>query len=156
MSIKLKVVVLGDNEPIADNIVNMLFRDENIESVFVEHDGEEGLISILNNEPDLIFTDNQMPKKTGIELIEELEHYTFEEKPKVVLVTGDTDPDIYQKARELGFEIVQKPISEETVHRIVKEVVDGQVTDYIKKSEVENKTSNKSKGLFSKWLNNRK
>ncbi len=156
MSIKLKVVVLDDNEPIADNIVNMLFRDENIESVFVEHDGEEGLISILNNEPDLIFTDNQMPKKTGIELIEELEHYTFEEKPKVVLVTGDTDPDIYQKARELGFEIVQKPISEETVHRIVKEVVDGQVTDYIKKSEVENKTSNKSKGLFSKWLNNRK
>ena len=140
MSIKLKVVVLDDNEPIADNIVNMLFRDENIESVFVEHDGEEGLISILNNEPDLIFTDNQMPKKTGIELIEELEHYTFEEKPKVVLVTGDTDPDIYQKARELGFEIVQKPISEETVHRIVKEVVDGQVTDYIKKSEVENKT----------------
>lgn len=133
MSIKLKVVVLDDNEPIADNIVNMLFRDENIESVFVEHDGEEGLISILNNEPDLIFTDNQMPKKTGIELIEELEHYTFEEKPKVVLVTGDTDPDIYQKARELGFEIVQKPISEETVHRIVKEVVDGQVTDYIKK-----------------------
>lgn len=156
MSIKLKVVVLDDNEPIADNIVNMLFRDENIESVFVEHDGEEWLISILNNEPDLIFTDNQMPKKTGIELIEELEHYTFEEKPKVVLVTGDTDPDIYQKARELGFEIVQKPISEETVHRIVKEVVDGQVTDYIKKSEVENKTSNKSKGLFSKWLNNRK
>lgn len=156
MSIKLKVVVLDDNEPIADNIVNMLFRDENIESVFVEHDGEEGLISILNNEPDLIFTDNQMPKKTGIELIEELEHYTFEEKPKVVLVTGDTDPDIYQKARELGFEIVQKPISEETVHGIVKEVVDGQVTDYIKKSEVENKTSNKSKGLFSKWLNNRK
>lgn len=133
MSIKLKVVVLDDNEPIADNIVNMLFRDENIESVFVEHDGEEWLISILNNEPDLIFTDNQMPKKTGIELIEELEHYTFEEKPKVVLVTGDTDPDIYQKARELGFEIVQKPISEETVHRIVKEVVDGQVTDYIKK-----------------------
>lgn len=41
MSIKLKVVVLDDNEPIADNIVNMLFRDENIESVFVEHDGEE-------------------------------------------------------------------------------------------------------------------
>ena len=38
----------------------------------------------------------------------------------------------------------------------VKEVVDGQVTDYIKKSEVENKTSNKSKRLFSKWLNNRK
>lgn len=66
MSIKLKVVVLDDNEPIADNIVNMLFRDENIESVFVEHDGEEGLISILNNEPDLIFTDNQMPKKTGL------------------------------------------------------------------------------------------
>ena len=156
MSIKLKVVVLDDNEPIADNIGNMLFRDENIESVFVEHDGEEGLISILNNEPDLIFTDNQMPKKTGIELIEELEHYTFEEKPKVVLVTGDTDPGIYQKARELGFEIVQKPISEETVHRIVKEVVDGQVRDYIKKSEVENKTSNKSKRLFSKWLNNRK
>lgn len=156
MSIKLKVVVLDDNEPIADNIGNMLFRDENIESVFVEHDGEEGLISILNNEPDLIFTDNQMPKKTGIELIEELEHYTFEEKPKVVLVTGDTDPGIYQKARELEFEIVQKPISEETVHRIVKEVVDGQVTDYIKKSEVENKTSNKSKRLFSKWLNNRK
>ena len=123
--------------------MHMILQNENIERVFVEHNGEEGLISILNNEPDLIFTDNQMPKKTGIQLIEELQYYTFETKPRVVLVTGDSDASIYQKAREFDFELVQKPISEETIHRIIKEVLEEQVTDYIAKTGIETKKENK-------------
>lgn len=107
----------------------------------------------MNNSPDIIFTDNQMPKKTGIELIEELKYYTFEQKPKIVLVTGDSDPSIYQKARELNFEVVHKPISDDIINMIIKEVVDGQVTDYIEKNKVETKTACKKKGFFSKLFN---
>lgn len=89
MSIKVKVEILDDMKILADNLAAKVLKNENVEEVFVEYNGEDGLTSILNNSPDIIFTDNQMPKKTGMELIEELKYYTFEQKPKIVLVTGD-------------------------------------------------------------------
>ena len=142
MSIKVKVEILDDMKILADNLAAKVLKNENVEEVFVEYNGEDGLTSILNNSPDIIFTDNQMPKKTGIELIEELKYYTFEQKPKIVLVTGDSDPSIYQKA-----------ISDDIINMIIKEVVDGQVTDYIEKNKVETKTACKKKGFFSKLFN---
>ena len=147
MSIKVKVEILDDMKILADNLAAKVLKNENVEEVFVEYNGEDGLTSILNNSPDIIFTDNQMPKKTGIELIEELKYYTFEQRPKIVLVTGDSDPSIYQKAR------VHKPISDDIINMIIKEVVDGQVTDYIEKNKVETKTACKKKGFFSKLFN---
>ena len=153
MSIKVKVEILDDMKILADNLAAKVLKNENVEEVFVEYNGEDGLTSILNNSPDIIFTDNQMPKKTGMELIEELKYYTFEQKPKIVLVTGDSDPSIYQKARELNFEVVPKPISDDIINMIIKEVVDGQVTDYIEKNKVETKTACKKKRFFSKLFN---
>ena len=139
MSIKVKVEILDDMKILADNLAAKVLKNENVEEVFVEYNGEDGLTSILN--------------KTGIELIEELKYYTFEQKPKIVLVTGDSDPSIYQKARELNFEVVHKPISDDIINMIIKEVVDGQVTDYIEKNKVETKTACKKKGFFSKLFN---
>ena len=39
------------------------------------------------------------------------------------------------------------------INMIIKEVVDGQVTDYIEKNKVETKTACKKKGFFSKLFN---
>ena len=49
MSIKVKVEILDDMKILADNLAAKVLKNENVEEVFVEYNGEDGLTSILNN-----------------------------------------------------------------------------------------------------------
>lgn len=154
MSIKLKVVVIDDMKILADNLCSVILENENVEEVYTEYNGEDGLISILNNEPDIVFTDNQMPCRTGIEFIEELQHYQFEQMPKLVLVTADNDIELIRKSQELGFELVHKPISDRRVFEIIEEVANTESD--IKTREQEQKIEVKKENFFTRIFNKNK
>lgn len=117
MKEKLKILVADDMKVIAENMQSIIATNENVEKVHIALDGEDAFIQILNFQPDLVFTDNQMPKRTGIELIEYIKDFPNLEKiPQFVLVTGDREPELISKAREWGFDIEFKPISKDMIH----------------------------------------
>lgn len=122
MENKLKIVVADDMKSIADNMQSIIAGNERVEKVWVAYDGEEEIIRIMNLEPDLVFTDMQMPKRTGIDVIEAIRCYpSVRKKPKFVLVTADRDSSIVIKARELGFDIEYKPISAQRINEIIND-----------------------------------
>lgn len=122
MENKLKIVVADDMKSIADNMQSIIAGNERVEKVWVAYDGEEEIIRIMNLEPDLVFTDMQMPKRTGIDVIEAIKCYpSVRKKPKFVLVTADRDSNIVIKARELGFDIEYKPISAQRINEIIND-----------------------------------
>ena len=101
METKLKIVVADDVKVIAENMQSVIAKNPRVEKVLTAFDGEDEVIKIMNLKPDIVFTDMQMPKKTGLEVIEEIQgNLSIMKKPKFILVTADRDSSLIVKARE--------------------------------------------------------
>lgn len=79
-----KKVILIDDEPLARGIVKeYLLNYSDLDLVAECNNGYEGIKAIMQHKPDLIFLDIQMPKITGFEMLELLEHV-----PSVIFTTA--------------------------------------------------------------------
>ena len=89
---KIKVLVADDMEIIVRNMKSVIEKNPKVERVDSAFNGEDEINAILNLRPDIVFTDMQMPKKTGLEVIEEImTNNSIEKKPQFILVTADRD-----------------------------------------------------------------
>lgn len=83
MSEKLRTIIVEDEE-LARNLMKSFLSDhEKIEIIAECENGFEGIKTINELKPDLVFLDIQMPKITGFELLELLEH-----KPQIIFATA--------------------------------------------------------------------
>ena len=120
MERKLKVLVADDIEILAKNMSSIISKNERVENVKYVLNGEEEINEILSFQPDIVFTDMQMPKKTGLEVISEVKINTsVEKKPEFILVTADRDSSYFTKASKLGFSLEYKPISAERINEYI-------------------------------------
>jgi two-component system, LytTR family, response regulator len=79
----LRAIII-DDEPLARSIVKEYLQYiPDIELVGECNDGFEGVKSIMQHQPDLIFLDIQMPKINGFEMLE-----LIEQKPAVIFTTA--------------------------------------------------------------------
>lgn len=161
MKEKIKVVVADDMKTIAENMQSIIAGNSRIEKVWTAFDGEEAIIQIMRLEPDLVFIDNQMPKRTGIEVIEAIQSYpAVRIKPKFVLVTGDRDSSLIVKARDIGFNIEYKPISAEKINQYINEFepveLNTEEEEKKMKKEIEEvRKELKKQGFFKRLLKNK-
>jgi two-component system LytT family response regulator len=80
---KIRVVIIDDEAPARDIIKFYLQEVESAEVIAECADGFTGLKTISAMKPDLVFLDIQMPRLTGIELLEVLT-----EKPEIIFTTA--------------------------------------------------------------------
>ena len=80
---KIRTIIIDDETPARDLIKHYLKEVESIEVIAECADGFSGLKSISSLKPDLVFLDIQMPRLTGIELVEVLT-----EKPEIIFTTA--------------------------------------------------------------------
>ena len=70
----MKKIIIIDDEPLARSIVKEYLQDHKEFEVVAEcDDGFQGIKSIAQHQPDLIFLDIQMPKINGFEMLELLD-----------------------------------------------------------------------------------
>ncbi len=120
MKEKIKVVVADDVQVIAENMKLIIDKNPNVEKTLVAFNGEEEIKKILEAEPDIVFTDFQMPNKNGIDVIDTiLNNENIKKKPQFILVTADRDISIVNKAREMHFDVEYKPISENRINEYI-------------------------------------
>lgn len=67
---KIKVLIIDDEQLARDLLKNYLSKDIRLELVGECSNGFEGVLSIQELKPDLVFLDIQMPKITGFEMLE--------------------------------------------------------------------------------------
>lgn len=83
MSEKLRTIIVEDEELARNLMKSFLSSNDKIEIIAECENGFEGVKMINELKPDLVFLDIQMPKITGFELLELLEH-----KPQIIFATA--------------------------------------------------------------------
>lgn len=106
---KKKVLIIDDSFDITRVLKSAIFTlDPNIE-VLVTPSAEEAMLEISTGQLDLIITDIRLPGISGLELLRKIR----DRHPdvKIVMMSGITDRDIEDRAREAGANIfLRKPI----------------------------------------------
>lgn len=101
-------VVIIDDEPLSREIVKAYLRNFPDMEVLQEcGDGFEGVKAIQEHKPDLIFLDIQMPKITGFEMLELIDH-----KPSVIFITA-YDAFAIKAFEANAVDYLLKPVAEE-------------------------------------------
>ncbi len=115
---KIRILIIDDEAPAREIIKHYLKEVDNIEVIAECADGFSGLKSISEMKPDLVFLDIQMPRLTGVELVEVLT-----EKPKIIFTTAYDQYAI--KAFELNaVDYLMKPFHKRRFLNAVKKAID--------------------------------
>jgi two-component system LytT family response regulator len=120
---KIRTIIVEDEAPARDIIRHYLNEVGDIEIIAECTDGFSGLKTISSMKPDLVFLDIQMPRLTGIEMLE-----VMTEKPVIIFTTAYDQFAL--KAFELNaVDYLLKPFPKrrflEAVNKAVKKIDSG-------------------------------
>ncbi len=111
----MKKIILIDDEPLARLILKEYLSTYPMLEIVAEcNDGFEGIKAIVENKPDLIFLDIQMPKISGFEMLELLE-----QAPAVIFTTA-FDEYALKAFDENAIDYLLKPFSKERFDKALK------------------------------------
>ncbi len=113
---KIKTIIVDDERLAREAFKSLLSNFESIEIVGEYKNAKETEKGILEQEPDLVFIDIQMPGETGLELIERLDN-----PPRTVFVTAYDEFAI--KAFELNaYDYLLKPLDEDRLSEVIARI----------------------------------
>jgi DNA-binding NtrC family response regulator len=116
----MKVLVVDDNRLLATTIQEIL-EDDGLE-VMSAGDGIDGYSAYLSFQPDMIITDIQMPRKTGLEMMKHIRIHN--PMIKTIYMSGDLDsfrPLLKEEKKRYPISFFEKPFSIESLMRVVAE-----------------------------------
>src|SRR5262249_38939140 len=105
----MRVLVVDDEAPARQRLIDVLRKDANIAEVMEATDGMVAVTMIERDEPDLVFLDVQMPELDGLGVIEAV---GAAEMPLTVLVTA-YDQHAIQAFEANALDYLLKPYSDE-------------------------------------------
>lgn len=109
-------IIIEDEKPARDLLRAYLEEFEQMEILGEYDNGFEGLKAVNEMKPDVIFLDVQMPKLTGFEMLEVLEHH-----PEVVFTTA-YDQYAIQAFEQNAVDYLLKPFSRERFREAIEKL----------------------------------
>ncbi|MEM7348757.1 MAG: response regulator, partial [Chloroflexota bacterium] len=118
---QLKVLVIDDNRQIREFVTKCVLEPEGFQ-VEVACDGAEGLAKALTIKPDLILMDYEMPRLTGLEVLQRLRNDNC--KTPVILMTSHGSEQIAIEFFRLGLQdYITKPFQVDHLLDIIENVL---------------------------------
>ena len=85
----INILISDDNNDLVELIFKEIFRkNKNFRLSDYTYDGESTFDSIIKYQPDVIILDIQMPKKSGVEIIEQLNLLNNKYKPYIIVISS--------------------------------------------------------------------
>lgn len=121
----IRVLFAEDQTIVRRGIVGLLHLTPDIRVIGEAADGNEALTEIRAIRPDVALLDIRMPKRSGIEVLEELTQFG-EAVPTIFLTTFDEDP-LFLKAVQAGANgFLLKDVSLERLSETIRAVAGGE------------------------------
>ena len=120
----IRIVLVDDQTLVRQGIRSLLELSGDIEIVAEASDGEEGLVAIRRERPDVVLLDVRMPKKGGIDVLRDLQA-AGNAPPAILLTTFDDDEVLLagMKAGARGY--LLKDVSLEQLTGAIRTVAGG-------------------------------
>ncbi len=115
---KIKAIIVEDEIPAQDLLKHYISKHQNIDVLDICNDGFKAVKSINNTKPDIIFLDIQIPKITGIELLELIDYNP------VVIFTTAYDKYAINAFEQNAADYLLKPFSEERFNKAINKALD--------------------------------
>lgn len=119
-----KIMIAEDNEKLIAYYECIFSRDTNVKIIGYATDGESALEMYNRIKPDILFLDLNLPKKSGLELINDLSINYKKEKQKcnIVVITGDDSLRSELFNTRKVYRIIPKPADIEILYDTVTEM----------------------------------
>jgi DNA-binding NtrC family response regulator len=102
-----KILVIDDEKSIRDTLKEILEYEDH--QVDLAADGEEGLEQFKNNKYDIVLLDIKMPKKDGIEVLEDI--FGVATDVPVIMISGHGNIDTAVESIKKGaYDFIEKPL----------------------------------------------
>ena len=119
---KLTAIIVDDEYRIGQLISRLIhFQEIDVELLKIFDNSSEALVFILENHPDIVISDIQMPVIDGLELIRHVHESQF--FPHFILISGYKEFEYARTALKYGVEdYLLKPVNETELNQILKKV----------------------------------
>lgn len=100
----IRVLIVDDSVFMRTVLADIMGSDDSIEIVGSAEDGVIALQKIDELSPDVVTLDIQMPNMDGIEMLEQMKMRSYENRPRILMLSTLTskDADLTKRALDLG------------------------------------------------------
>lgn len=120
---KIKIGIADDNKEFCEILVDYFEEKEDIELVFVCHDGIKAIENVKSKQPDILILDMVMPHLDGLGVLEEINDIELEKYPKTIALSAVGQEVVTQKAINLGADYyIVKPFNLDTLMKRINQL----------------------------------
>jgi DNA-binding NarL/FixJ family response regulator len=120
----IRVVLVDDQTLVRRGIRSLLELSGDIDIVAEAADGDEALSVIRRERPDAVLLDVRMPKRTGVEVLQELRR-DGDPPPTILLTTFDDDEVLFEGVKAGARGYLLKDVSLEQLTEAIRTVAGG-------------------------------
>jgi DNA-binding response OmpR family regulator len=107
---KNKILVI-DDDPVVVKLASVMLKARNY-AVISASNGDDGLIMVKSENPDLILLDISMPTISGHEVCQRLKTDKYTEKIPIIMLTSEDNTEAVEIAHKVGAnDYIVKPIN---------------------------------------------
>ncbi|MDD5432437.1 MAG: response regulator [Candidatus Omnitrophica bacterium] len=117
-----KVLIVDDEKDVVE-VLSKIIKEAGYD-VISAYDGEEALVKVKENNPDVIILDLIMPKLNGFEVLKALRSKDVTKWIPAVIVSAKSDLESIKKSYDLEAELyITKPCAPETLLRGISTLI---------------------------------
>lgn len=118
----IRIMIAEDNADLNAAYCKFLTNDKNIMVVAQTYDGEQTLLKYFEYKPDLLILDLDLPKMSGLEVIDKISEVTDEKKKCNILIVSGKDTfryNLYNTAKV--YMSLKKPVNYDRILEVIKD-----------------------------------
>ncbi|QDT41380.1 Alkaline phosphatase synthesis transcriptional regulatory protein PhoP [Gimesia alba] len=122
-----RVLIIDDDEGLTEPL-QMALEAAGYQ-VLTAHDGNEGVMKIERDAPDLVLLDLVMPRRSGFAVLDSIINQKHR-APRIIMVTGNTEAKYRELALERGVDrFIPKPYQIDDLVEAVNELLKSESTE---------------------------
>ena len=126
----ISCILIDDEKDALDRLANLLAKNNRIEVKAKETNPENAVKLVAEYRPELVFTDVEMPGRTGFDVVQEIRNAGF--NPNFIFVTAYNQYAI-KAIRNAAFDYLLKPVDIDELNEALARFLEQKKNTYTKK-----------------------